>query len=692
MTGFMRFLPLTALGIFLYGCSDFGPPDVDREEMVGDRDEGEDVTQPGRGVERQEPSVTFGPFEPQTLDPALVTDGPYQPCGHVGVGLITHHVYSADGASIFLATATGELRRIDARQGSSDWSHRRAHDGMIQALAVSSNGRYVATASGRTVRLWSATDGALLFTRQADKQISALAISPDGAQIAYGQFGDNVAPAVVVRSLVTDELVGVPIPVNPMGIAEQLAFTPDGAHLVGTTHANGYFHGAQYVSWSVDVWRTADWTSTLRVPGLVFALSDDGETLAVGVEVGDLTIIPLADPAAARTTSMERSDPILELAFTPDGGTVASRAYFSTRVQAGFNPITLTDLADLRSKSGSSPRGSGRFVISPDGQSVVYGSEGLLVRPLHPDADDDEDGCGAGRCSTLVPRIKNTRVQLSDEGLLIAIGQDDAAWLWNMETGERLERYPLTLGANTVAISPDGERIVAGGQLIERETDVELGRLRARRHAVFSRDRTRLGTDVSPTAIKRWDLDLLPAGEIFDWAPRSVVGSAVTSLDISDDGSLLAAADRKTVYVIDAEGRVSPYRAESPISQAVLHPNGESVFAVTGVDRVLSWRFEDAAEPLLLGPEAANTLALSPVGDVMVVQFSEAGWLLVDPATGETVQRLPWINVDPFAASARRVGAGDRRPIARFTGDGDRLATASGDGVVQLWCRDGAVD
>jgi WD40 repeat protein len=106
------------------------------------------------------------------------------------VPVISKLVFSSDGAAIAAAhgpdirlwdVASGrELLKIEVTQT----------DGSLNDIALSQDGTLIAAARGTVVQLWDARSGALLRTLEGtDRQIRAVAFSPDGAALAFGVGG-----------------------------------------------------------------------------------------------------------------------------------------------------------------------------------------------------------------------------------------------------------------------------------------------------------------------------------------------------------------------------------------------------------------------------------------------------------------------------------------------------------------------
>jgi WD40 repeat protein len=139
---------------------------------------------------------------------------------------------------------------------------------------------------------------------------------------------------------------------------------------------------------------------------------------------------------------------------------------------------------------------------------------------------------------------------------------------------------------------------------------------------------------------------------------------------------------------LHADGTTARFDAGATVTHVALHPDGESIMAATGQTRILSWDLDDPEAVTELGPESANTVTISPDGEVLVTSYAEGEWLLVESETGTPLQRLPWPTAGNTDLRRVRPGLEYTPAIARFSPDGDRIATGTGDGMVQIWCRE----
>lgn len=113
----------------------------------------------------------------------------FTPSGMI-VPVISKLVFSSDGAAI--AAAHGpDIRLWDVASGSELLKIEDPQaTGTLNDIALSQDGTLIAAARGTVVQLWDARSGALLRTLEGtDRQIRAVAFSPDGAALAFGVGG-----------------------------------------------------------------------------------------------------------------------------------------------------------------------------------------------------------------------------------------------------------------------------------------------------------------------------------------------------------------------------------------------------------------------------------------------------------------------------------------------------------------------
>ncbi len=315
----------------------------------------------------------------------------------------------------FLALVADKLDE-EAQEAFSFLQSLQGHRGWVYSLAISANGRVLASGgSDQTVRLWNPRTGDLLRTwTEPTGAVLAVAISPDSRVIGSGSADQIIRLWDSQTGMLIHTLDG------HAGWVHALAFSPD-----GTILASGSADTTIRL-WSV---QTGQLLRVLRGhshPVHSVAISPDGKRVVSGSSGNTLCVWDLTTGQLLRTLH-EHTGTIYCLAFTP----LSPNAYW-----------LVSGSADTTVRRWDINAPSGHVGYSPD--SVPWENE-----PTH---------AGAVRSLAFHP----TRP------LLISSSEDKTIKLWNMHTGRLLRTVTGHGGpVYSMVISPDGKTLASCSQRIK---------------------------------------------------------------------------------------------------------------------------------------------------------------------------------------------------------------------------------
>jgi WD40 repeat protein/serine/threonine protein kinase len=411
--------------------------------------------------------------------------------------------YSPDGKRIALGGDGGMIKIIDGATGEETIiaaGGGRLVGSMITSLAFSPDGRRVVSGSvDQTVRIWDAATGEQLATLIGHKwKISTVAFTPDGKHVISAGYNGEIKK--------WDAGTTEPVLKGHLAAVRDIAFTPDGTKLISGGEDN-----------TIKVWDVIEAKEVRTLRGhagptvWAVAISPNGERIASGNS--DKTV-KLWEAATGKElmTLRGHTGPVVDVSFDPDGKRIAS---------VGSN-VRVWD-AETGAELMTLPVTYGRAVaFSPNGERIVSG---------------DEQG------------IK----------------------IWDAATGEELKSLSNVKEVSSVLFTPDGKRVVSagyGGHMIrvwDAKTGEEMMMLHGHKNNVqslaISPDGTRIVSG-SFTVAKVWDA--ATGAELMTLSAEGAYAVA-----FSPDGKTVAGASGKEILLWQAGPRPAVVADESQASHAI---------------------------------------------------------------------------------------------------------------------------
>jgi WD40 repeat protein/DNA-binding SARP family transcriptional activator len=239
-----------------------------------------------------------------------------------------------------------------------------------------------------------------------------------------------------------------------------------------------------------------------------------------------------------------------------------------------------------------------------------------------------------------------------------------------------------TLTDDTAAYSPDGARVVTGGdngvaRLWDVATRRSMGQLAPNRgkllSARYSPDGSRIALGSSHGAVIVTDARLRGPRQVL----RAGANTSVNRVVFSRDGKRVAAAlSDGTVRVIDPAGGAAEVTFDVPSDAAVVGIDMDAqgrVVAAYGDGEVKLWDPETSKSLRLLGqrPTMERDVDFSPDGRLVLAVGEDGEARLWNARTGKAET--------PIKIGTRVLTSG------AFSPDGSRFATAGWDGAVRIW-------
>jgi WD40 repeat protein/serine/threonine protein kinase len=583
--------------------------------------------------------------------------------------------YSPDGKSFVTGGLDGKVTVRDAATGHERFQ--KQHGQYVLSVDYSPNGQQIASASSdKTIKLLDAATGNEVKTLSGHTDgVLSVRFSPDGRQLVSGSYDNTARVWDLATGATLQELKG------HSWWVWSAEFSPDGKRIV-TAGQDG---------------KAIVWEKNTAVGSQLLVNGQTGVSTDSQRAVENAVYKPVS-------TFLGHNGAVYSACFSPDGKKVATGGYDklvmiwkpeevqAVDIKARLEHRDNNDAAvkAIRLAGHDGPVRSVTF--SPKGQLVLSSSEDNTVRVW------DAAGGKAVQALRGHGRAVRTSTFSPDGQFVLSGGDDESVRVWNLRGYQETRVLHATVFSGhedavlSARFSRDGQNIVTASRdrtasLWNAETGDPIRRFEEGHEflvssAAFLPDGRHLATGAGDNTVRLWDLT---AGAQTAVLPAT---GRIGTLAVSPDGEWIATGSPTTEIKLwnaaDGVSRGSLSGHDSEISALAFSPRADRLVSGDSRGHVRVWRLDNSArgaassanwkvERELIGHSGAITgLRFTPDGARLITASGDHSCGQWDVATGQEQRQLVLKHND-------YVSSLDLSP------DGTRALTACDDGSVRLW-------
>jgi WD40 repeat protein len=542
--------------------------------------------------------------------------------------------------------------------------NRLEHDAEVNTVAISPDGKTIATASSNQISLWDSSGKLLLTNNEHKKTVRSVNFSPDNKWLVSSDEAGEIR--LWNRNAKKSKVLG-----QNKSQVHYVEFSPNSQAIASASSDK-----------TAKLWNLqGDILRILPHPDVVnrMKFSSDSQIIATAGADGVVRLWRLKDKQSFRSKVISQ-DQVEDIVFIPDRQEIVAASADGAIYRWNFNKTE--NLEPI----GNHGAAINSLKITPDAQMLVTASNDRTIKLWNIDGN-------AGKSWHTFHGHKDAilSVALSPDGQTMASASNDkTVKLWSLEGKDAFTVLPGTRPGKpirTIDFSADGEKLVWAGdeQAIaiwhfdsDKEAPVYLGQPEKRVYSIaFSPDSKKVAS-TDGMNIKLWHLEESNSNIFSNIA--SGHEAPIYSIQFSPDGQLIASASADTTIKLWAlEGKTSQTLRghTNAVNNAKFSTDGKLLISGGDDKTIRKWNLSNGQE---VKPPITGHLDI--VNDIL---FSPDPQLLASASEDKTIKLWSWksgIKLNSLSSMASPLSID-------FSPDGQLLASSNNDGTITIWNRDG---